>query len=63
MAAETQIDSQLLATAALDDLKKIDIWALLMTIYIIINSDQSYLFAQDINEELKNLIVLGKFSL
>ena len=63
MAAETQIDSQLLATAALDDLKKIDIWALLMTIYIIINSDQWYLFAQDINEELKNLIVLEKFSL
>ena len=44
MAPETQIDSQLFATADLNDLKKIDIWALLMTIYIINNPDQSYPF-------------------
>ena len=48
MAPKTQIDPQLLATAGLNDFKKIDIWALLMTIYIIVNPDQSYPFAQDI---------------
>ena len=32
MAPETQIDSQLLVTADINDLKKFDIWALLMTI-------------------------------
>ena len=48
MAPKTQIDPQLLATAGLNDFKKIDIWVLLMTIYIIVNPDQSYPFAQDI---------------
>ena len=63
MAPETQIDSQLLVTADLNDLKKFDIWALLMTIYIIINLDQSYSFEQILRKSLKNLIVLEKFSL
>ena len=63
MAPETQIDSQLLVTADLNDLKKFDIWALLMTIYIIINLDQSYPFEQILRKSLKNLIVLEKFSL
>ena len=63
MARETQIDSQLLVTADLNDLKKFDIWALLMTIYIIINPDQSYPFEQILRKSLKNLMVLEKFSL
>ena len=63
MAPETQIDLQLLVTADLNDLKKFDIWALLMTIYIIINLDQSYPFEQILRKSLKNLIVLEKFSL
>ena len=60
MAPETQIDSQLLATADLNDLIKIDIWALLMTIYIIINPDKSYPFAQNIKEELEKSHSTGK---
>ena len=60
MAPETQIDSQLLATADLNDLKKIDMWALLMTIYILINPDQSYPFAQDSKEELEKSHSTGK---
>ena len=70
MAPETQVDSQLLATADLNDLKKIDIWALIMTIYMIINPDQLYPFAQIncillrgiLKKSVKNLIVLEKFS-
>ena len=60
MALETQIDSQLLATADLNDLKKIDMWALLMTIYILINPDQSYPFTQDSKEELVKSHSTGK---
>ena len=59
MTPETQIDSQLLATADLNHLKN-DIWALLMTIYIVINPDQSYPFAQDIKEELEKSHSTGK---
>ena len=53
MAPETQTDSQLLTTAD-------NIWALLMTIYIVINPDQSYPFAQDIKEELEKSHSTGK---
>ena len=60
MAPETQVDSQLLATADLNDLKKIDIWSLIMTIYIIINPDQLYPSEQDIKEELEKSHSTGK---
>ena len=57
MAPETQVDSQLLATADLNDLKKIDIWTLIITV---INPDQLYPFAQDIKEELEKSHSTGK---
>ena len=60
MAPETQVDSQLLATEDLNDFKKVDIWPLIMTIYIIINPDQLYPFAQDIKEELEKSHSTGK---
>ncbi|XP_066932674.1 uncharacterized protein [Clytia hemisphaerica] len=46
--------------ATLEDLKKVDIWALIMTLFVVINPDQSYPFDVDIKRLSKN-IPKGKY--
>ena len=54
MAPEILIQEELLGFAGIDEMKKIDIWALLMTLYLVINPDQTHLFELNINESRKN---------
>ena len=50
MAPEIQIESQLLESAGIKDFKKIDMWAFLMTIFLVMNPDQSYPYEHDLKE-------------
>ena len=54
MAPEILIQEELLEFAGIDEMKKIDIWALLMTLFLVINPDQTQPFELNINESKKN---------
>ena len=54
MVPEIQIESQLLESAGIEDLKKIDIWLLLMTVFLVMNPDQSYPYEYDVKENQKH---------
>ena len=41
--------------AGIDEMKKINIWALLMTLFLAINPDQTHPFELNINESMKNI--------
>ena len=51
MAPEISLDQYILATASIEQLKAIDNWALLMTIFIVMNPDQKYPFKIDVTEQ------------
>ena len=53
MAPEISVNEFLLKSASLDQLKKIDMWALVMTLFTCMNPDQKYPFQIDIDEEAK----------
>ncbi|XP_064629357.1 uncharacterized protein LOC135488632 isoform X2 [Lineus longissimus] len=57
MAPEILLEEDRLATASLDDLKRIDIWALGMTFYNLINPDIKVPFARDMREVKEQGIV------
>ena len=50
MAHEIQIESQILESAGIEDSRKIDIWALLMTTFLVMNRDQLYPYEHDVKE-------------
>ena len=50
MAPEISLQEELISSASIDDLKNVDVWALLMTIFIILNPDQKYPFQEMIKE-------------
>ena len=54
MAPKIFIQEELLEFAGIDEMKKIDIWALLMTLFLVINPDQTHPFELNINESRKN---------
>ena len=54
MAPEILIQEELLEFTGIDEMKKIDIWALLMTLFLVINPDQTHPFELNINESRKN---------
>ena len=51
MAPETSLDQYMLETASIEQLKAIDNWTLLMTIFIVMNPDQEYPFELDVKEQ------------
>ena len=51
MAPELVIEELSIASAGIDELKTIDIWAVLMTFFTILNPNQPYTFQND----LKNI--------
>ena len=51
MAPEISLDQYILETASIEQLKAIDNWALLMTIFIVMNPDQEYPFELDVKEQ------------
>ena len=54
MTPEILIQEELLEFAGIDEMKNIDIWALLMTLFLVINPDQKHPFELNINEIRKN---------
>ena len=62
MAPEILIQEELLEFAGIDEMKKIDIWALLMTLFLVINSDETHPFELNINESKKNITGICYFS-
>eukprot|EP00794_Sanderia_malayensis_P012493 gene12493-13776_t len=50
MAPEIQVESLKIQSASVEELKAIDIWALLMTIFIVINPDQRFPFEDNITK-------------
>ena len=48
---EISLDHYMLETASIKRLKTIDNWALLMTIFIVMNPDQQYPFVLDVKEQ------------
>ena len=50
MAPEMQIETQVIDSARIGDMKKIDIWALTLTLFLIINPDLSYPCEYDVKE-------------
>ena len=54
MAPEILIQEELLEFAGIDEMEKIDIWALLMTLFFVINPDQTRPFELNISENKKN---------
>ena len=48
MAPEIMIEECMLQTAGIEDLKRIDIWAAVMTLFVLLNPDQRYPFEKDI---------------
>ena len=54
MAPEILIQEELIEFAGINEIKKIDIWALLMTLFLVINPDQAHPFELNINESKKN---------
>ena len=57
MASEILIQEELLEFAGIDEMKKIDIWALLTTLLLVISPDQTHPFELNINESKKNSTV------
>ena len=55
MAPEILLNEELLEFAGIDEMKKIYIWALLMTMFLVINPDQTHLLELSINESRKNI--------
>ncbi len=53
MAPEVYIDNFRLASANIDQLKAVDIWALLLTIFVTINPDQRYPYQFEIDDYIK----------
>ena len=51
IAPEISLDQHMLETASIEQLKAIDNWALLMTIFIVMNPDQEYPFDPDGKEQ------------
>ena len=54
MAPEILIQEELLEFARIDEMEKIDIWALLMTLFVVIDPDQTHPFELNINESRKS---------
>ena len=52
MAPETSLDQYMLETASIEQLKVIDDWVLIMTIFIVMNPDQEYPFELDVKEQM-----------
>ena len=50
MAPEISLDQYILETASIEQLKAIDHWALLMTIFIVMNPDLEYPFKLDVKK-------------
>ena len=50
MAPEISIEGEMLESACIDDLKAIDVWALLMTFFVILNLGQRFSFHLNIKE-------------
>ena len=44
IAPEISIDREMLESACIDNLKSVDVWALLMTFFVILNPDQRFPF-------------------
>ena len=55
MAPEILIQEELSEFVGIDEMKKIDIWALLMTLFLVINPDQTHPFELNINKSKKNI--------
>ena len=51
MAPEISLDQYMLETAGIEQLKAIDNWALLMTMFIVMIPDQEYPFELDVKEQ------------
>ena len=51
MAPELSVDALKLTSVGIEQLKSIDNWALIMTIFVILNPDQEYLFFLDFQNE------------
>ena len=51
MAPEISVDALKLTSVGIEQLKSIDNWALIMTIFVILNPDQEYLFFLDFQNE------------
>ena len=49
MAPELVVSELLLTSAGIDDLKRADVWSVLMTIFMILNPDQEFPFERDID--------------
>ncbi len=54
MAPEISIPESMLKLANLDQLKALDIWALLMTLFVTINPDQCYPFQHEMEQVQKS---------
>ena len=50
MGPEISLDQYMLETASIEQLKAIDTWALVMTLFIVMNPDQEYPFELDVKE-------------
>ena len=53
MAPEILVEKYMLNGASLDDLKKVDVWALIMTLFVVINPDQRYPFEENLERQRK----------
>ena len=51
MAPEISLDQYMLETASIEQLKAIGNWALLMTIFIVMNPNQEYPFELEVKEQ------------
>ena len=54
MAPEILMRENLSEFAEIVEIKKIDMWALLMTLFLVINPDQTHTFELTVNESKKN---------
>ena len=57
MAPEIIVDEIMLNTASIDQLMAVDVWALLLTIYIAINPDCPYPFYHEISQDKGNNVI------
>ena len=53
MSPEILIQEELLELAGIDEMRKKDIWDLLMTFFLVINPDQAHSFELNVNESKK----------
>ena len=54
MAPEILIQEEHLEFSGIDEMKKTDIWTLLLTLFLVMNPDQTHPFELNINESKKN---------